>query len=84
MQRAADWVAQLAGAKRALLAACAGAVSVLAFAPLHIWPVLFLSFGLLVWLLDGCHARGTVLASRVRCAGLTGFFFGFGYFLTGL
>ena len=56
----------------------------LAFAPVHAWPVLFLSFGLLVWLLDGCHARHAALGERLRCAALTGFWFGFGYFLTGL
>jgi apolipoprotein N-acyltransferase len=83
MQRAVDWVAQSAGAKRALIAALAGAISVLAFAPLHLWPVLFASFGLLVWLLDGCYATGTGLRPRLKCASLTGFWFGFGYFLTG-
>ena len=62
----------------------AGAISVLAFAPVHAWPVLFLSFGLLVWLLDGCYARHAALGERLRCAALTGFWFGFGYFLTGL
>jgi apolipoprotein N-acyltransferase len=67
-----------------LLAACAGAISVLAFAPLHVWPVLFLSFGLLVWLLDGCHASHAAFALRLRCATFIGFWFGFGYFLTGL
>ena len=84
VQAAADRVAALEGAERALLAAFAGAISVLAFAPLHIWPMLFLSFGLLVWLLDGCHAGHAVLGTRLRCAGFTGFWFGFGYFLTGL
>jgi apolipoprotein N-acyltransferase len=83
MQRAVDWVAQSAGVKRALIAALAGAISVLAFAPLHLWPVLFASFGLLVWLLDGCYALGTGLGPRLKCASLTGFWFGFGYFLTG-
>ena len=83
MQRAVDWVAQSAGVKRALIAALAGAISVLAFAPLHLWPVLFASFGLLVWLLDGCYANGTGLGPRLKCASLTGFWFGFGYFLTG-
>ena len=84
VQAAADWVATLKGWKRALLAAFAGAISVLAFAPLHVWPVLFLSFGLLVWLLDGCHAGHARLGTLLRCAALIGFWFGFGYFLTGL
>jgi apolipoprotein N-acyltransferase len=84
VQQAADWVAALTGARRAMLAVCAGAVSVLAFAPIHAWPVLFLSFGLMVWLLDGCLAREALFGERVKCAALTGFWFGFGYFLTGL
>ena len=84
VQQAADWVAALTGAKRAMLAVGAGAISVLAFAPIHAWPVLFLSFGLMVWLLDGCAAREAIFAERVKCAALTGFWFGFGYFLTGL
>ena len=84
VQAAADRVAQLTGAKRALLAVFAGAISVLAFAPIHAWQVLFVSFGLLVWMLDGCHARNSTLGDRLRCAALTGFWFGFGYFFTGL
>ena len=84
VQAAADWVARLTGARRALLTVFAGAISVLAFAPIHAWPVLFLSFGLLVWLLDGCHASHPEVADRLKCAALTGFWFGFGFFLTGL
>jgi apolipoprotein N-acyltransferase len=84
VEGAATWVATLTGWRRALLAAFAGAISVLAFAPLHVWPVLFLSFGLLVWLLDACHARHAAFGMRLRCAVATGFWFGFGYFLTGL
>jgi apolipoprotein N-acyltransferase len=84
IESAAKWVAQLTGTRRALLAVFAGAISVLAFAPIHAWPVLFISFGLLVWLLDGCHAGHAELGDRLRCAALTGLWFGFGYFLTGL
>ena len=84
MTRAATWVAGLRGARRALFGVFLGAVSVLAFAPIHAWPVLFLTFGAFVWLLDGCHAHHESLAQRLKCAGLIGFWFGFGYFLAGL
>ncbi len=72
------------GSKRAGVSCLLGAISVLAFAPIHFWPVLFVSFGGLVWLLDGCHASHHTLKDRLKCAGLTGFCFGFGFFLTGL
>jgi apolipoprotein N-acyltransferase len=84
MERAATWVASLRGARRALFAVALGAGSVLAFAPVHAWPVLFLTFGALVWLLDGCHADRESLSERLKCAGFVGFWFGFGYFLAGL
>jgi apolipoprotein N-acyltransferase len=83
MERAATWVAGLSGARRAVVAVLLGALSVLAFAPVHAWPVLFVTFGALVWLLDGCHAGRASLAPRLKCASLTGFWFGFGYFLAG-
>ena len=82
--RAATWVAGFRGARRALAAFFLGALSVVAFAPVHAWPVLFVTFGGLVWLLDGCHAQHTRLRDRLKAAGLVGFFFGFGYFLAGL
>ena len=84
MIRAATWVAGLEGWRRAFFAILIGALSVLAFAPIHAWPVLFLTFGALVWLLDGCHARHDRLGQRLKCAGIVGFWFGFGYFLAGL
>ena len=84
MIRAATWVAGLAGMRRALFAVLMGALSVLAFAPLHVWPVLFVTFGALTWLLDGCHARHDRLGQRLKCGGIVGFCFGFGYFLAGL
>ncbi len=82
--RIAAWTAGLTGVTRAALASLLGAISVLAFAPLHFWPVLFVSFGGLVWLLDGCHASHKSLRDRLKCASLTGFWFGYGYFFTGL
>lgn len=83
IDRIATRIGTLKGAQRALSAAFFGAASVLAFAPVHAWPVLFFSFGALVWLLDGCHGKEH-LGDRLKCAGLTGFWFGFGYFLAGL
>src|SRR6476646_1810003 len=82
--RAATWVASLSGWRRACFAVLLGALSVLAFAPFHLWPVLFLTFGPLVWLLDGCYRDHAGLAPRLKCASLIGFWFGFGYFLAGL
>ncbi len=84
MERAATWVARLTGPRRALFAVMLGALSVLAFAPIHAWPVLFITFGALVWLLDGCHGQHASLQARVKCAGMVGFWFGFGFFLAGL
>jgi apolipoprotein N-acyltransferase len=73
-------IAQTRGWRRALIAFAAGLVSVLALPPFHFWPVLFLTFPLLVWLIDGAGDgwRG------VARAFLTGWLFGFGYLVAGL
>jgi len=84
MTGAATFFAKLRGAGRAVAAVVLGALSVLAFAPVHAWPVLFLTFGALVWLLDGCHAEHDRVAERLKAAAIIGFSFGFGYFLAGL
>ncbi|HEY7300367.1 MAG TPA: apolipoprotein N-acyltransferase [Xanthobacteraceae bacterium] len=69
------------GWKRALIAFAAGAITALGLPPFDIWPAPFLTFPVLVWLLDGCGAGsfGTAFAA----AGI-GWWFGFGYFLAGL
>ncbi len=69
------------GWKRALIAFAAGALSALALAPTDMWPLLFFTFPVLVWLVDGSAAGrfGGVLS-----AGAAGWCFGFGYFLVGL
>lgn len=90
--RAAVAAGGLSGWRRALLAIAAGALSVLSMAPFHAWPVLLLTFTVLVWQLDGCcgsplqdEGRGAP-ASRRRLGGaaIIGWCFGFGYFLAGL
>ena len=80
----ANFVAGLTGARRALTAILAGAISALAFAPFGLWPVLFLSFAVLVWLLDGCYAANRMRKARLKEAALIGFWFGFGYFFVSL
>src|SRR5262249_31004388 len=69
------------GWRRAAIAFVAGAVSTLALAPFNAWPVLFLTFPVLVWLVDGA-AAGRL--GGVGAAALAGWWFGFGYFLAGL
>ena len=69
------------GWKRAAIALIAGALSALAMAPFNAWPVLFLTFPVAVWLIDGAGAgrwRG------VPAAAMSGFWFGLGYFVVGL
>ncbi len=68
------------GWRRRLIAFAAGAVSALAMAPFNLWPVLFVTLPVLIWLLDGAGAGRTGL----RTAFFTGWWFGFGYFVAGL
>jgi apolipoprotein N-acyltransferase len=68
------------GWHRRLIAFAAGALSALAMAPINFWPVLFLTFPTLVWLIDGGGGRWRGVIS----AAATGWWFGFGYFLAGL
>jgi apolipoprotein N-acyltransferase len=68
------------GWPRRLIAFAAGAVTTLALPPLDIWPAPFLTFPVLVWLIDGSAAGrfGSLMA-----AAAAGWWFGFGYFLAG-
>jgi apolipoprotein N-acyltransferase len=69
------------GWRRWLIAFVAGAASALAMAPFSVWPVLFLTFPTLVWLIDGAAAGRW---GGLMVAALTGWWFGFGYFVAGL
>ena len=55
-----------------------------AFAPFHLWPLLFVTFPALVWLLDGVAAEKATPKSTWRQAALVGWAFGFGFFVAGL
>ena len=69
------------GWRRAAIAFVAGAVSVAGLAPLDLWPVMFLTFSVAVWLIDG---SGAGRWGGVAAAAGAGWWFGFGYFLAGL
>ncbi len=81
LARLAHVVILSSGWQRAAIAFIAGAASALALAPVNAWPILFLTFPVLIWLVDGSAAgrwSGSVTAA------LAGWCFGFGYFLAGL
>jgi apolipoprotein N-acyltransferase len=77
-----------------LMCFLAGAASTLALAPINLWPVMFVTFPPLVWLLDSPHPAlprkpgragwGRVGWGGIRAAFAIGWWFGFGYFLAGL
>jgi len=69
------------GFRRALIAFLAGAASTVALAPIDFWPAMFVTVPVAVWLLDGATAGRW---GGVASAAVTGWWFGFGYFLAGL
>lgn len=81
LSRLSHFITLAWGWKRAAIACAAGALSVLALAPFNFWPILFLTFPIMVWMIDGAAAGrfGGVIAAFVA-----GWWFGFGYFLAGL
>jgi apolipoprotein N-acyltransferase len=75
--------------KLAVIAALAGALSVLAMAPFFLWPIMFFTFPAFVWALDAVALREDDVSAlgafrkRLVRAGAVGWGFGFGYFLAG-
>jgi len=85
MERLAARVILLWGWRRALLALFAGAFAVLAHPPFDFFAAPFVSFPLLVWLLDGAVQRAPApLWRRLTPFFAVGWWWGFGYFLAGL
>lgn len=74
------------GWTRAGIAFGAGLLSVLALAPFFLWPVLFVTLPVLVWLIDSATPSGREGDTQgdVSRAAIAGWWFGFGYFLGGL
>ncbi|HEU4805431.1 MAG TPA: apolipoprotein N-acyltransferase, partial [Nitrobacter sp.] len=69
------------GWTRAVIALLAGAASSLAMEPFNAWPVLFVTFPIATWLIDGA---GAGRLGGVPAAARAGWLFGFGYFVPGL
>ncbi|MDQ6435575.1 apolipoprotein N-acyltransferase [Mesorhizobium sp. LHD-90] len=85
MERLAGRIMLLWGWRRAFAAFLAGAFAVLMQAPYDFFAAGFVSFPVLVWLLDGATAPASSgLLRRFRPAFAVGWWFGFGYFLAGL
>ncbi|MCY1664889.1 apolipoprotein N-acyltransferase [Rhizobium sp. SL86] len=85
MERLANRVMLLWGVRRAALAILAGAFGALALPPFSFVAALFVSFTLLVWLMDGSATEpGAGFLARSRSTFGLGWLFGFGYFVAGL
>lgn len=85
MERLAGTIMLSGGFSRAFIALFAGAIGALALPPIGFFATLFISFTLLVWLIDGStgSADGGRL-SRVRSTFVIGWLFGMGYFVASL
>lgn len=85
MENVAARVILLSGWRRAFVAMAAGLLAVFAQAPFDFFAVCFVSFPVLVWLLDGSDSAGRRgLMARFWPAFRIGWAFGFGYFVAGL
>jgi apolipoprotein N-acyltransferase len=77
------WVAARLRRRPALVLALAGALSVLAMAPFHAWPILFLTLPVLFWSLEDAVDR-PASSGRIKSALWRGWAFGFGFHAAGL
>ena len=85
MRSFANAIIVLWGWRRFAVAFAAGALSALAFAPFNLFPILWLTIPVFVWLLDGATAEeGAGFLKRLVPAAIIGWSFGFGFFLAGL
>jgi apolipoprotein N-acyltransferase len=73
------------GWKRRIIAFLAGASLVLAMPPISIFPALCIGFTIAIWLIDGSSGgTNNSYFKKVISSAITGWWFGFGYFLGGL
>ena len=85
MQRLAGKIILLSGWRRVALAFFMGALASFALPPYDFFAVCFISFPVLVWLIDGAvDNAGAGPIRRLLPAAMVGWWFGFGYFVFGL
>ena len=85
LERLSHAVMLLWGWRRALVVALAGALGALSLPPFGVFPVLWISFAILVWALDGAvEMKPGERLARLGPAFRVGWAFGFGWFLAGL
>ena len=88
-ERLARLVRESEGWRRRAITFAAGLVSLAAFAPFFLWPVMFLTLPVLVWLIDGAGPAAPERAPRgtrtlLGAAFADGWWWGFGFFAGGL
>jgi apolipoprotein N-acyltransferase len=84
MQELAQKVLFLSGWRRLAIAYLAGAIAALCLAPINALPVLFISFPIAIWLLDGTTSgQKRFNWSALKTAFAIGWAFGLGYFMAG-
>ncbi|MDH7784297.1 apolipoprotein N-acyltransferase [Ochrobactrum sp. 19YEA23] len=85
IERLAGRIILSSGWRRALAAFLSGAFATLTQPPFDLFIAGFVSFPILVWLIDGALARADAgPIRRVLPAAMVGWWFGFGYFVSGL
>lgn len=85
IQRLAGRIILLSGWRRALVAFLSGAFATLTQPPFDVFVAGFVSFPILVWLIDGAIAKANAgPVRRLLPAAMVGWWFGFGYFVCGL
>ncbi|APG83212.1 apolipoprotein N-acyltransferase Lnt [Sinorhizobium americanum CCGM7] len=85
MERMAGRIILLSGASRAFVGFLAGVLAMFAQPPFGIFAAAFISFPMLVWLIDGVASHpDDGVVRRLLPAASIGWSFGFGYFLGGL
>ncbi|SPL66768.1 apolipoprotein N-acyltransferase [Ochrobactrum soli] len=85
IERLAGRIILSSGWRRALAAFLSGAFATLTQPPFDLFIAGFISFPILVWLIDGALARADAgPIRRILPAAMVGWWFGFGYFVSGL